>query len=234
MTVQRLRIEFTKGERVRYISHLDVLRHWERAIRRAGLPLAYSKGFTPHPKITFAAPLPLGFAAEAEVMDILLDVRRSLGEVEDALATETTGEMALQTIREVPLSAPALQSALRWADYRIVVPGLDLEDARATAAEFLRAASFPWTETKKDRQRDYDLRQGVASLELSPGCEGGVSIRCRLSATQDFTVRPEQLLEALFPGAEVALFVREGVVLDEPSPAREAWRRRGQYLDEKR
>ncbi|MGH2634098.1 MAG: TIGR03936 family radical SAM-associated protein, partial [Tepidiformaceae bacterium] len=69
MSTQRFRVWFRKGERVRYISHLDVLRAWERAIRRTGLPLSYSQGFTPHPKIAFASPLPLGFIGECEVMD---------------------------------------------------------------------------------------------------------------------------------------------------------------------
>ena len=76
---QRIRARFRKGERVRHISHLDVLRYWERAIRRAGLPLLYSQGFTPHPKIAFAAPLPLGFIGEGEIMEVLLEELKGRG-----------------------------------------------------------------------------------------------------------------------------------------------------------
>ncbi|MFQ5886684.1 MAG: TIGR03936 family radical SAM-associated protein, partial [Anaerolineae bacterium] len=58
---QRIRITFSKGEEIQYISHLDMMRLWKRTLRRANLPLAYSKGFNPQPKISIAAPLPVGF-----------------------------------------------------------------------------------------------------------------------------------------------------------------------------
>jgi len=92
MTVQRVRIFFAKRERVRYISHLDVLRYWERAIRRAGLPLSYSQGFTAHPKLQFAGPLPLGYLAEREVVDVSLDERVPLSEIAGRLAFGGFGE----------------------------------------------------------------------------------------------------------------------------------------------
>ena len=95
MTVQRVRIFFAKRERVRYISHLDVLRYWERAIRRAGLPLSYSQGFTAHPKLQFAGPLPLGYLAEREVVDVSLDERVPLSEI--------AGRLAPQTVPDLPM-----------------------------------------------------------------------------------------------------------------------------------
>jgi len=71
-TMQRLRFRFGRGEELKYISHLDLMRLWSRALRRAGLPVAYSEGFSPHPKISLAAPLPIGVTSEAELMDITL------------------------------------------------------------------------------------------------------------------------------------------------------------------
>jgi len=73
MNRQRLRITFAKGETLKYISHLDLARAWERALRRAGVPLAYSQGFNPRPKMAFAAALPVGYTATAEMVDILLE-----------------------------------------------------------------------------------------------------------------------------------------------------------------
>ena len=70
--MQRLRVTFSRGEELKYLSHLDVMRLWERALRRADLPLAYSQGFSPHAKISIAAPLPLGVTGERELMDIVL------------------------------------------------------------------------------------------------------------------------------------------------------------------
>ena len=68
--MQRLRIRLSRGEEIKFISHLDIMRLWERALRRAQIPLAYSEGFNPHPRISLAAPLPVGVTSEAELMDV--------------------------------------------------------------------------------------------------------------------------------------------------------------------
>ena len=70
--MQRLRIRFGRGEELKFISHLDIMRLWERALHRAQIPLAYSAGFSPHPRLSLAAPLAVGVTSEAELMDIFL------------------------------------------------------------------------------------------------------------------------------------------------------------------
>ncbi|MCL4464985.1 MAG: TIGR03936 family radical SAM-associated protein, partial [Chloroflexi bacterium] len=70
--VQRLRVSFSRGEAAKYVSHLDLARLWERALRRARLPVAYSAGFTPHARLAFAAPLAVGITASAELVDVYL------------------------------------------------------------------------------------------------------------------------------------------------------------------
>lgn len=228
MTQQRLRLWFSKSERVRYISHLDVLRFWERSIRRAGLPLAYSQGFTPHPRIAFAGPLPLGFASEAELMDVTLEERVDPAEFRTRLEAELSADFAITGLEEIPLSVPPPQAALLWADYRVELPGLAIGEARQAVTAFLGRDSFEWTEERRDRARTYDLRQAVARLEARKA--GDVTVlEMRLQATQELTARPEQLAAALFPGREAGLITRTGLVLEETSPAREAWRRKGQY-----
>ncbi|MEO9254233.1 MAG: TIGR03936 family radical SAM-associated protein [Tepidiformaceae bacterium] len=228
MSVQRFRVRFRKGERVRYISHLDVLRSWERAIRRAELPLSYSQGFTPHPKIAFASPLPLGFVSEAEIMDVSLDERVSAADFESRLAVESSPDLALLAIEEIALTAPPPQAALLWADYTADVPDLNPLDAEAAACAFLALGDFPWTEERKEKLRTYNLRSTVALLSAQP-LDGGTRLSMRLQADQEMTARPEQVMAAVFPGAEATLFCRRGLVIDEPSPARDAWRRRGQF-----
>lgn len=226
---QRIRTWFRKGERVRYISHLDVLRFWERAIRRAGLPLAYSQGFTPHPKLFFASPLPLGFTAEREVMDVILDERVDPAEFQARLAPQATGDLALVGAREVPLAAPQPQAAMLWSDYRVITPGLDPAHARESIADFLARDHFEWREERGERERTYDLRAATAWLTARP-IDGGTELAMRLQSDQHITARPEAILAALFPGVEPQSFVRTGIVLDDRSPARELWRRYGQYL----
>lgn len=226
---QRIRTWFRKGERVRYISHLDVLRFWERAIRRAGLPLSYSQGFTPHPKLAFASPLPLGFTAEREVMDVQLDERIDPAEFHARLAAQATGDLAVVAVREVPLGAPQPQAAMLWSDYRVAVPGLDPAEARARIEAFLALPAFEWREERGERERTYDLRAATAWLTARP-IDGGTELAMRLRTDQNITARPEAILAALFPGFEPQSYVRTDIILDERSPARELWRRYGQYL----
>ena len=228
MAVQRFRVLFRKGERVRYISHLDVLRYWERAIRRADLPLSYSQGFTPHPKLAFASPLPLGFIAEAEVLDVTLDERVESDAFRARLLPETTEDLAIVGISEIALTTLAPQAALLWADYRADVEGIDPQSAIQVVAAFLASSEFIWTEEKKEKSKSYNLRDAVASLEVTP-LDGGTRLTMRLQADAALTARPEQVVLALFPDAVPTVITRVGLVLDEPSPARDAWRRVGQY-----
>ena len=226
---QRIRARFRKGERVRHISHLDVLRYWERAIRRAELPLLYSQGFTPHPKIAFAAPLPLGFIGEGEIIEVLLQERVPLDRFAADLSGQTTPDLELRDVTEVALGLPALPTLLRWADYRLALDGVTPADASESVNAFLATETFPWRQERDGKKaREYDLRAGVASLRVEDE-QGGAVVEARLSCGQELTVRPEQLVAALFPRATADRYVRAGLVLEEPSAALQAWRERGRY-----
>jgi radical SAM-linked protein len=229
VSAQRIRTRFRKGERVRYISHLDVLRHWERAIRRAGLPLSYSRGFTPHPKLAFASPLPLGFAGEREIMDVLLDERVDPADFEVRLTAESTAELAIVAAREVPLGAPPPQAAMLWSDYRVAVPALQPALACERVEAFLATSTLAWREQRGEREREYDLRAATAWVTVRP-IDGGAELAMRLKTDQHITARPEAILAALVPGFEPQCFTRTDIILDERSPGRELWRRHGQYL----
>ena len=228
MAVQRFRVWFRKGERVRYISHLDVLRYWERCLRRAGLPLSYSQGFTPHPKLAFAGPLPLGFLAEAEVLDVTLDERVPALEFESRLAAETSPDLSIVRVVEIALTTAAPQNALVWADYRVELPDADASTARDVVTAFLAERDYPWTEERREKARTYNLRATVAELSVQPS-DGGVQLTMRLQSTPEMMARPEQLVASLFPGVEPALITRTALLFDEPSPAHDAWRRRGRF-----
>lgn len=228
MSVQRFRVLYSRDEGVRYISHLDTLRFWERAIRRAGLPLSYSQGFTPHPKIAFASPLPLGFLGEAEIMDVTLDEWVDAAAFRERLAAQSNASLAVVEVREVALGAQAPQAVLAWASYAVLLPGVEPAEAQGVVAAFLALATFPWTEERQEKQRAYDLRAGVASLAAC-ATDGGSRLSMRLSARAGFTVRPEQVAAALFPGATPGIITRTGQHLDEPSPAHSLWRRKGRF-----
>ena len=117
----RYRLVFAKKVQVKFISHLDLALAWERALRRAQIPLAYSQGFNPRPKIQFASGLPLGTIGSAEIMDIVVKVSIN---PEDALAQIGNAlpvGIGLNSIEEVPLKSPTLQALLREAEYKVMV-----------------------------------------------------------------------------------------------------------------
>ena len=220
---------FQKLERVRYISHLDVLRYWERAIRRAELPLTYSKGFTPHPKIAFAAPLPLGFVGTAEIVEVTLDERVQLADFKARLVTQTSGDMALRRVYEIPPRGPSPQALTRMADYEVALAGASLEDIAPKIVDFLELETLQWVEQRGEKTREYDLRASVLTLTAAAD-DDGVTLTMRLACSQNLTGRPEQVVAAVMPEAYPGIYRRTGITLAEDSPARRAWRVTGRYL----
>lgn len=193
------------------------------------MPLSYSQGFTPHPKLSFASPLPLGFVGEAEVMDVTLDERVDPEDFRRRLLAQSNDDLGTVEIGEIAITAPPPQAGLLWADYRVPIEGLTAEEATRAATAFLARTALEWTEERREKTRTYDLRKAVASLRVSQ-TGAVVTLWMRLQADAELTARPEQVLEAVFPAAMVAgAIARTGMVLDEGSPAREAWRRQGQY-----
>ncbi len=188
----RLRITFAKRGPLRYTGHLDLQRNWERIIRRAGLPLAYSQGFHPHARIQLAAALPLGFASRAEIVDIFLTQPVELDHLKEQLQAVCPAGLEILQVEAVEENAPALQTRLRAAEYRVTLPSLNAEaqqELRQRIAELLAAPSLP----RRRREKDYDLRPLIHELRW---LEDG-SLFMRLSATEGATGRPEEVLDAL-------------------------------------
>lgn len=121
MKVQRLRVTFGRGEELKYITHLDLMRFFERALRRANLPVAYSEGFSPHAQLSLAAPLPVGTTSDAELMDVFLEERLAPKTLLAQLAKQTPAGITLRGAEEVAVGLPALQAEVRFADYEVDV-----------------------------------------------------------------------------------------------------------------
>lgn len=183
---QRIRITFSRGEEIRYLSHLDMMRLWKRALRRANVPLAYSKGFNPQPKISIAAPLAVGFTGEEEVMDIVLERPVSLTSFARGAKKQTPAGITLKEVREVYMALPSLQSQVRFAEY--VVSPLDGEEAQDRIGELLAAEAIP----RERRGKKYDLRPLIDDLRLE-----GSSLWMRLKHDAQGAGRPDEVLAAL-------------------------------------
>ena len=190
----RLRITFAKGEEIKYISHLDLMRVWERTLRRAGVPLAYSHGFNPRPKISIAAPLPVGFMGRAEVMDVWLTRYISPKNFAKCLIPHLPPGLEVLSVEVVYPKSPSLQSLVRSAEYRVTVQGAESrEEIEGRLRELLSAEHLP----RQRRGKEYDLRPLIEDLWIEGRAEGGWVLGMRLRAGADGTGRPDEVLKAL-------------------------------------
>ncbi len=210
----RLRVVYSHGPQLQYISHLDLIRVFERAMRRARLPLAYTQGFNARPRISMAAPLPVGMAGEQELADFYLTETVSPEEFRSRLAPQLPPGLAILSVEEVPRQGPSLASLVRAARYRAELPaGCPLDEVQQRIDRLLQEAALPRTRrAKKGRPTDYDLRPLIQELTAEPGAEGPV-VRMTLTALPGATGRPEEVLDALgYPPTEAAI-VREEIIL---------------------
>jgi radical SAM-linked protein len=189
----RLRVTFAKTEAMRFTSHLDLHHTWERTFRRTGLPLAYSQGFNPRPRINLASALPLGFTSEGEVMDAWLEQEYSLQEVQTRIEKALSPGLKIIDIQEIDLHTPTLQAVLESSEFIITLlePLNDLElklEALLTAEHLLR----------KWRNKAYDLRPLIQQLcVLSMDEQGQQRFMVSLAAREGATGRPEEVVTAL-------------------------------------
>jgi radical SAM-linked protein len=198
---QRLRVTFARGEALKYISHLDLVRAWERALRRAGVPLAYSQGFHPQPRLAIASALPVGITGKAEVMDVFLETPLSPGDFARRVQVALPAGLEVVAVEEVRLREPSLQSVLRFSEYRVsVASNLPAREIEERIARLLAATELPRERERRGRRERYDLRLLVAHLALTGEEAGGYVLEMRLRTDQQATGRPEEVLATLGVG----------------------------------
>ena len=204
----RVRMTFAKREALKYISHLDLARAWERVFRRAGLPVAYSKGFTPRSRFQIAAALPVGVTGQAELLDLWLTELLPVGDVLDRLRPHLPPGLDVLDAEEVDLRAPSLQSRMQAADYRVVVQSQERVEAIRTRVQSLLAVpTLPRRRQHKGRWQTYDLRPFIQSVTVERGQPGEHVLAMRLQASPQGAGRPDEVLDAL--GLSLAVRVME-------------------------
>ncbi len=196
--MQRLRVRFARQEELKFISHLDLIRLWERSLRRAQVPLAYSEGFNPHPRISLAAPLALGVTSDAELMDIFLSRYLAANSFESALAPQLPAGLALGGVLPVPLTLPSLQSQVRQAEYSVRFTTDESQAAiENRIRKLLELKELSWHHERDTGTRRYDLRRLIDNIRLveyaPPTCHLAMRLRCDSAGSG----RPEQVMLAL-------------------------------------
>jgi radical SAM-linked protein len=210
----RIRIYFHKTASMRYTSHLDLHKTWERTFRRADLPLAYSQGFHPQPRISLACALPLGFTSQAEILDAWLDSDIEADFVRAELDRALPPGIQIMDITVITEREPALQVQVQSAVYEITlltsVPDLDNRVAKVLAAE-----SLP----RERRGKTYDLRPLIESLvPISNDLNQQQRLSVQLAARASATGRPEEVLQVLGVEPISARIHRIDLLLAQPSP----------------
>lgn len=196
-TAQRLRVTFAVEGAWSYASVLDLGRAWERLLRRARLPLAYSQGYNPHPRLQFAAALPVGYTSLGEMVDLWLAERVLPQEAAQAMAQQSPPGLGILEVEEVPLAAPSLQGLIRAAEYRVwLVTLLSSEAVRAALEQLLAQEQIPRRRRKKDHLADYDLRPLIFRLEYRSTIGTTHEVEMLLRCGQAGSGRPEEILEA--------------------------------------
>jgi radical SAM-linked protein len=216
--VQRIRLRYAKRGRLRFSSHRDFARAFERALRRAAVPMAFSSGFTKHPRISYLGAAPTGVASEAEYVEIGLDVRVDV----DALraAIDSALPDGLDIIEAVEASTPAFADRMQASLWRLELPGVSVSAVQVAVATFLATDECLVQRLTKDGRRELDARAAVLRATVLDGVSDDVTAGreaeraiLELAIRQVIpTVRPDDVLEALRSVAGLALDVPPQVV----------------------
>lgn len=206
--VQRVRIRYAKRGALRFTSHRDFARAFERALRRARVPVAYSQGFTPHPKISYASAAPTGAASEAEYLELGLRAPVAPDELAKALDDALSPGLDILTAVTVSVGEGAVRDSLadrleasRW---RVELPGVEPDTLRRAVAAFDAAGTVLIERSTKQGRRTVDTRAAVVALQAGAGSEVPSEVTAVPCAILDYvvrqatpTVRPDDVLSGL-------------------------------------
>ncbi len=193
---------------MRFTGHLDLHRAWERAFRRAHLPLAYTQGFHPQPRIQLAGALPLGFTSSCELADIWLEQDLPVDTTLTALQTAAPPGLTIHQADAVDDRLPPLQVLLRSATYAVQLEAEQPDLAQRVAA-LLAATELP----RVRREKAYDLRPLIEALAVDAQDTAGLSMQ--LAARDSATGRPEEVVAALGFDPTAAHYHRAALLLAE-------------------
>jgi radical SAM-linked protein len=199
----KIRVRFSKLGKVRFTSHRDVARMWERALRRSGLRAAYSAGFSPRPKLAFGLALPTGGESFAEFLDIELVEEHDLEGLPALLSGELPIGIDVTAVAPLEAGAPSLQELVTSCSWKIEAIGIDMPTADVLTSRAMRADALVLTRSRKGREVTDDLRPALLHVSVSGPTAGGVELDAELGI-HPRSLRPAELLLVLSPDGSLS------------------------------
>ena len=194
--VQHMLVRYAKRGKMRFASHLDVARAFERGVRRAGLPVAYSAGFTPHPKISYAGGAPTGVASEAEYLSLALTSRTEAEAVRERLNAALPDGIDVIDVTEDAGGLPA--SRLTASEWQVILPGLTPDSVAPAVQRFLALEHVQVERLTNKGMRRMDARSAVVTLDVCRADGAGDCAALRMIVRHTVpAVRPDDVLSAL-------------------------------------
>ena len=188
----RAMIRFGKQPRLRFISHLDLQRFFQRALNRTGLPIAYSQGFNPHPILSFGSALALGWTSEYEIIDVKLSVPMGRKRTEEAMRAALPVDLPVLEVKLVDDRHPAPMAMVRASDYSIELSGETAQATLDAVETFLAREQVLAMRKTKSGEREVDIRPMAIALQRT---ENGLD--ARLKRTEKDTLKPDLLIRSL-------------------------------------
>ena len=198
MVVQRLRLIYGINGALSYASVLDIGRLWERLLHRAQMPLAYTQGFNPHPRLQFAAALAVGYTSSYEVLDLLLSELVDPEEALGKLRAQCPAGLTILGVEQVPLDAPSPQATLRQMSYRLEIQtGASAAEIQDSFAVLLVQASFVYQRQRKGQTKSFDMRPLVGDIRYICEQSSRHIVELDLLFKAEGSIRPEEVIAAL-------------------------------------
>ncbi|MBE3101289.1 MAG: DUF2344 domain-containing protein [Firmicutes bacterium] len=190
----RMILEFTREARVKYISHLDLVRAMQRTMRRGKIPIAFSQGFNPHPKLAFASALPVGVTSSSEFMDIILSQPMEISELIRRFNVALPKGISVKDAVSIDDSIPSLMSLIERADYRVCVDisGLDYQQG---INNFLQQSEIIIEKQGKKGPSTVNLREGIFDISIGNGDNQELFLSLRSGSIGN--IRPETVATEL-------------------------------------
>ena len=193
----KIRIKYSKLGNLRFIGHLDVMRYFQKEIRRAGLDVSYSKGYSPHQIISFAAPLAMGITSDGEYFDGEFESVTTSKDMIDALNAVSVDEMKVTECVLLPDDAKNSMSVVSASDYVITFEECAFDDEKrkliGSVMDFMAQNEIVILKKTKKSEREENIKPGIIDCELRDD-----SIYMLLSTGSEYNLKPELVMQALY------------------------------------